>query len=71
MENFFNNVLSHATTQAYRLLANNEGQVAPGRVFSYTGLALAIVACLLFIDAGFNVQSSSFKHDFLLSIKFF
>ncbi len=71
MDKFFQNASSYAAMQACRLIGNNKGEIAPGRVFSFTGLALAIAACLLFIDAGFNVQSSTFKHDFLRAIKFF
>ncbi len=71
MDKLFNSASSYAAMQACRLIGNNKGEIAPGRVFSFTGLALAIAACLLFIDAGFNVQSSTFKHDFLRAIKFF
>ena len=67
----FVDALSHrGLALACRLHASQAGTIAPGVAFSLTGLGLAIIACLLFLDAGFNVRSSTFGADLLRAIRY-
>ncbi len=68
MAKFFNSALSQATNQARSLLKDNMGHATSGFVFSLTGLGFAGLACFMFLNAGFNIHSSSFGTDFLKAL---
>ena len=68
MAKFFNSALSQATNQARSLLKDKMGHAMSGFVFSLTGLGFAGLGCLMFLDAGFNIHSSSFRTDFLKAL---
>ncbi len=71
MDKFFNCALTRATNQARRLFRDNTGKAAPGITFSLTGLGFAGLSCFMFLNASFNIQSSSFTTDLLKALPIF
>ena len=71
MGNLFDKILGHAAAHAQRLCADNSGNMSAPYAFSLTGLGLAVLGCVLFVQAGFNVNSGYFVDDILRALRFF